>query len=115
MGIGIQNEEKLSANRPKKITSTTGNPAEIWHAVHFPAKNAWTRSLNAELDNVDAKGKINWPRPAELNLIPKKSKLIPMTVTFNYKHNRDGSIEDRKSFPSLRGNQMLIKCPLRYR
>lgn len=45
-------------------------------------------------------------KPAELGIIPKGTKTISLTPSFNYKRRKDGSIEERKSSASKRGDQM---------
>lgn len=59
-----------------------------------------------ELDKIDASGAIKWLKPAELGILPKSTQIVNMTLTFNYKRSKDGSVEERKSRASVRGDQM---------
>lgn len=94
-------------NISEQVKTTTENPATRGHALRYTYGNLWSRSLNTELDKVDANGTIQRLKSAELNLIPKKTKIITIIVSFNYKRNMYGTIEELKSRPSLRGDQML--------
>lgn len=69
---------------PTHITTTTPNPETRSHALRYPDGKLWARILNAELDKVDEKGTIRWLKPTELGLIPKGTKIISMTISFNY-------------------------------
>lgn len=62
--------------------------------------------MNAELDKIDETGTIKWLSKAELGILPKEVKFIPLTMTFNYKRNKMGEVEERKSHASLRGDLM---------
>lgn len=43
---------------------------------------------------------------AELGILPKKTKIVNMTLSFNYKRCKDGKVEESKSRASVRGDQM---------
>lgn len=62
---------------------------------------------NSELDKLDSNGTIKWLAPGELGIIPKKTKIISLTLSFNYKRHKSGDIEERKSRAAIRGDTML--------
>lgn len=92
---------------PDNITPTTSSPATRVEAMKYPDRDLWAKSLNADLDKVDANEAKKWLNPADLNFIPKSTKIINMAISFNYKRNKYGSMEERKSRPSVRGDQMF--------
>lgn len=97
---------------PTKITPTTESPATRHHALRYPDKDVWERSMNEELDKLDKlenNGTIRWLLPAQLGIMSEKTKAMPLTVTFNYKRHKEGTIEERKSRESLRRDQIIPK------
>lgn len=45
-------------------------------------------------------------KPGELVQIPKGTKILSLTLMFNYKRRKYGTIEERKTRASIRGYQM---------
>lgn len=88
---------RLKTIIPMEITPTIANTATRHHALHYSDRDLWGHRTNEELDKLYNNGTIRWLRPAELGIIPEKTKLIPLTFTLNYKRDKDGSIEERKS------------------
>lgn len=68
----------------------------------YPDRTLWAHGLNAELNKIDESGAITWLRPSELGIVPNNVNIISLTLTFNYKRNHDGSVEERKSRASVR-------------
>lgn len=89
------------------ITTSTPNPMSRSQALKYPDRGLWAKSLDAELDKIDEQGRIKWLKPGELGIIPPKTRVISLTFSFNYKRRSDGSIEERKSRASVRGDNMI--------
>lgn len=100
------NKNKYKQEIPTTIKATTPNPATRYHTLRYSDRELWAKSLDAELDKLDSYGTIQWLKPAELGIIPKNTKIISMTLTFNYKRSKNGEVEERKSRASLRGDIM---------
>lgn len=81
---------------PRNITPTTENTVIRYHKLWYHDRSLWEKSSDTELDMVGASGTIRWLISAELKIITKDKKIIPMTLYFNYKRNKDGSIEERE-------------------
>lgn len=92
---------------PKTINRTTPNPMNRTNALRHPDSNLWPISLDGELDKIDETGTIKRLNKGELGILPKNIKPIPLTITSNYKTNKSGEVEKRKSRPSLRGDMMM--------
>lgn len=104
--MAAKRRRKFHQRTPERISSTTENPATMYHGLKYLDKDMWGKSLAAELDKVDANGTIRWLKLAELNFILKDVKIIPMTFSLNLKRNKDRSIEERKRRASLRRDTM---------
>lgn len=63
--------------------------------------------MDEELEKIDEQGAIKWLKPGELGIIPPKTRIITLTFSFNHKRQSDGTIEERKSHASLRGDRIL--------
>lgn len=92
---------------PKEITPTTANQITRSNALRYPDRDMWAKSLDRELDKLEEQGTIRWLKPDQLGIIPKNTKVIHLTFTFNYKRRSNGTIEERKSRASLSGDQMI--------
>lgn len=99
--------EKYKQRIPRNITTTTPNPSSRSVALKYPDRDLWAKSLDTELDKIDSQGTIKWLKPAQLGIIPPKTRIISLTFSFKYKKRSDGEIEERKSRTSPRGDQML--------
>lgn len=62
--------------------------------------------MDKEIDQIDASGARTLLKPGELGQIPKIAKTVNLTLTFNYKRAKDGTVEERKSHTSVRSDQM---------
>lgn len=109
----LQDTTALASNKPKyvqpiptSIMETTPNPPTRGHALRYPDSDLWGRSFDRELDKIGASGEMTGLKPAKLGLIPKGAKIVPLTITFNYKMAKDGTVEEHKSRSSVRGDQM---------
>lgn len=107
VALNAKIRRRITQAIPKQITPVTPNPATRKQALRYPDRQLWAKSLNQELDKLDANGAIKWLQPADLGLIPKNTRIIPLTLSFNYKRDKAGDIEERKSRASLRGDLML--------
>lgn len=72
---------------PHEVKRTKENPVTRGHSMTYPDKQLWAQSLNTYLDKVDANETVHWLRLAEFGFIPKNTKVINMTLSFNYKRN----------------------------
>lgn len=105
--MAVKDKRKYKQPIPDNITRTTPNPATKAQALRYPDSKLWERSLNNELDKIDETGAIRWLNNAEPGIIPKTNKPIPLTLTFAYKRDRYGNVEERKSRASI-SDDLLI-------
>lgn len=84
----------------------TNNSATRHHPGRYQNMKLWKRCTNAELWKIDKNEMIRWLRRCKLDILYEKTEMIPLPFTFNYKRHRNGTIEERKSRASLRGDQM---------
>lgn len=61
---------------------------------------------------MDESGTIQWLKPGELGNLPKKTKLIHMTLSFTYTGSKNRNIEERKARSSIRRD--LLKEGLQF-
>lgn len=88
---------------PRAITMTTLAPKSLKQARRYPDRHQWAHSQNRELKKLDDAKVIKClPDTA----IPKKTKLIPLTMTYRYKRDTDSSITEPKARCSVRGDLM---------
>lgn len=102
MAMVTRREDAFRKPIPKCITSTTSPPASRAQAAPNPDHKAWAKAIDAELDKLDAKGTIRWLHPST----KPPSKQIPLTLSFNYKRDEQGGIEECKARGSVRGEMM---------
>lgn len=103
--MSAQTKKKLTQEIPNKITPITKAPATRYHELWYPDRTLWEKSIEQELDKLDANIYIQWLAPAQLAILPKQVQPIPMTLSFSYKRSADGSKEP-KSWSSIQGNRM---------
>lgn len=67
---------------PRTITPTTANPPSRAHALKYPDKAEYAKSLNHELYKIDEQGTTTWLQLGELELLAKKTKELNLTRSF---------------------------------
>lgn len=88
---------------PSSVKSTTPTPGSPAQARKYPDAVEWATAHNNELDQLDKTGVIKWLPDHD---IPKSTKLIPLTMTYRYKRDPDGTITTWKARCSVRGEKM---------
>lgn len=94
MALWENKTTKYTQQIKKQITLTTLNPPPRIHALKYPYRSLWARSINVEIDKRDESGTIHW-------------LVISLTLSFNYKRDNEGGIEEHKSCASIRRDQMI--------
>lgn len=88
--------EKYKQTIPREITPTTPNTESRSNSLRYPDMTLWEKSIDFDLEKIDENETVQSLAPAQLKTVGQNTRLIPMTLTFNYKRNNDGSIEEHK-------------------
>ena len=90
-------------NVPQHITPHTPAPSKHRLARQYPDAHLWSIAHDSELAKIDQMRAIDWiPR----SLTHTKSKPIPLKMTYRYKRDSNGHIEERKARCAVRGDLM---------
>ena len=97
----LTSRSKYTRPPPKHIDQFTPPPATVAQARKYPDAELWAKAHDAELDKLDQMGAFTWqPLP------PQHSAPIPMIMTYRYKRDNIGNINERKARCSVRGDLM---------
>lgn len=98
--------DKYKRDILRTITATKPIPASRAHAMGYSGAPLWANRIDCELEKIEASSTVQLLKLAQLNITPKGTRIILLTLLFN-KRNRYVSIEERKARSFLRGDRML--------
>lgn len=88
---------------PARTTAHTPAPPNYRTARQYPDSQLWAVAHDNELSKIDNMRAIQWiPR----NETPPKIRPLPLTMTYKYKRDATGHIEERKARCAVRGDLM---------
>lgn len=50
--------------------------------------------MGRELDNISINCTMKWMKPGVLSILPKGTKIVPVTLNLNYKRNQNAKVQE---------------------